>query len=78
MRDYNCAANERRYAHSLIDFFGRKPDFLAFSQMIFNTIITPEDERTGKSDHLLCTKVKAAFLLSIGIEIENAFDDQAV
>src|SRR5687767_11817289 len=61
VRNNNRSSDEGGNPHSLIYFRGGKSHFLAFSQVIFNTIIATQHQRTSQSDQLLAFNIQVAF-----------------
>src|SRR5690349_7429577 len=78
MRDNNGSTNKGGDAHGLVHLLGRKSYLLAFSEVIFYAVVAAEYERARKSNHFFCPQVEGALLICVCIEVENAFDDQAV
>jgi hypothetical protein len=72
------AADKGGDAHGFVHFGSGETYLFAFAEVIFYTVVAAEHEGAGEADKLLGFYIQGAFGVGVGIEVEDAFDDQAV
>jgi hypothetical protein len=78
MRNYNRSPNNIRYSERFEYFVFCYTQFVAFSEVILDAIITTQDHRGDQSEQFFGLHRKCAFLVSIGVEVEKAFENEVV
>lgn len=70
---YQC-----RYAHGLVNFFGGEPYLFAFAEVILHAVVTAKHERAREPYEFFRFNIEGTFLVCIGIEVEDPFDNEII
>jgi hypothetical protein len=78
VRNTDGATHHIGHCENLEDLFGGDIEFMAFAEVILDTIIAAQHHGSYQSEHLLGLHIECSLLIGLVIETPEAFDNLVV